>query len=51
MSTRCGRTPTRAGCGGWFTRDEVLQGLEAGSLGVPPSVSIARGLIDDWLQA
>ncbi len=43
--------PTELAAAAWFTRDEVLQGLEAGSLGVPPSVSIARGLIDDWLQA
>jgi NAD+ diphosphatase len=33
----------------WFRRAEVLAGLEDGSLGIPPPVSIARGLIDDWL--
>jgi NAD+ diphosphatase len=33
----------------WFTREEVVAGLESGELGLPPGVSIARGLIDDWL--
>ena len=36
---------------GWFTRDEVRAGVADGSLGIPPPVSIARGLIDDWLEA
>ena len=35
----------------WFTRDDVRNGLADGSLGIPPPVSIARGLIDDWLDA
>jgi NAD+ diphosphatase len=34
----------------WFTREQVLAGLESGELGLPPGVSIARGLIDDWLN-
>jgi NAD+ diphosphatase len=35
----------------WFTRDEVRAAIAEGSLGIPPPVSIARGLIDDWLEA
>ena len=35
----------------WFTRAEVRAGMADGSLGIPPPVSIARGLIDDWLEA
>ena len=32
----------------WFSREEVRAGAASGSM-VPGSVSIARGLIDDWL--
>jgi NAD+ diphosphatase len=35
----------------WFTRDQVTQGIASGELGLPPAVSIARGLIDDWLAS
>ena len=35
----------------WVTRDEVRAGIADGSLGIPPPGSIARGLIDDWLEA
>jgi NAD+ diphosphatase len=42
--------PTELAAAAWFTRDEVLSGLETRELGVPPAVSIARGLIDDWLE-
>jgi NAD+ diphosphatase len=41
--------PTELAAAAWFTRDEVNAGLETRELGVPPPVSIARGLIDDWL--
>jgi NAD+ diphosphatase len=36
---------------GWFTREEVLDALNGGNPGLllPPSVSIARLLIDRWL--
>ncbi len=36
---------------GWFTRDEVIHALNGGNprLLLPPSVSIARFLIDRWL--
>jgi NAD+ diphosphatase len=43
--------PSELAAAAWFTRDEVLAGLESGELGLPPHVSIARGLIDDWLLA
>ncbi len=42
--------PTELAAAAWFTRDEVLAGLASHELGVPPAVSIARGLIDDWLE-
>lgn len=35
----------------WFTREQVVSGLESGELGLPPGASIARGLIDDWLAS
>jgi NAD+ diphosphatase len=35
----------------WFTREQVTQGIASGELGLPPAVSIARGLIDDWLAS
>jgi NAD+ diphosphatase len=42
--------PTELAAAAWFTRDEVTSGLETRELGLPPAVSIARGLIDDWLE-
>ena len=42
--------PTELAAAAWFTRDEVNAGLATRELGVPPAVSIARGLIDDWLE-
>jgi NAD+ diphosphatase len=42
--------PTELAAAAWFTRDEVYSGLATKELGVPPAVSIARGLIDDWLE-
>ncbi len=41
--------PSELSAAAWFTRDEVVCGLASGALGLPPAVSIARGLIDDWL--
>jgi NAD+ diphosphatase len=35
----------------WFTRAQVTEGIASGELGLPPAVSIARGLIDDWLAS
>ena len=32
----------------WFSRAELADALADGSLGVPPSLSIARHLIEDW---
>ena len=32
----------------WFTRDELLAGAEAGSVRIPPPLSIARRLIEHW---
>jgi NAD+ diphosphatase len=32
----------------WFTREELLAELESGRLGLPPSISIARRLIETW---
>ena len=43
--------PGELAAAAWFTRDEVLSGLASGELGLPPGVSIARGLIDDWLES
>jgi NAD+ diphosphatase len=34
----------------WFSRDEVRTALADGSIWAPPSVSIARRLIDAWLD-
>jgi len=42
--------PAELAAANWFTRDEVHSGLATKELGVPPAVSIARGLIDDWLE-
>ena len=43
--------PGELAAAAWFTREEVISGLASGELGLPPGVSIARGLIDDWLEA
>ncbi len=32
----------------WFTRAELLSTLEAGTVHLPPRVSIARRLVEDW---
>ena len=32
----------------WFTRDELLQACESGSVHLPPAVSISRKLIERW---
>jgi len=32
----------------WFSRSELATALDDGSLGVPPGLSIARHLIEDW---
>lgn len=32
----------------WFTREEMRAGCEAGSIRIPPSISIARRLIERW---
>jgi NAD+ diphosphatase len=33
----------------WFERDEVRQGVASGELIVPPTLSIARRLVEHWL--
>lgn len=35
----------------WFTRGEVREGLECGALLLPPKVSIAYQLVEDWFDA
>jgi NAD+ diphosphatase len=35
----------------WFTRDELRDALEAGDIGLPPAVSIARRIIEAWYGA
>ena len=35
----------------WFTRDEMRAGCEAGTVLIPPAVSIARRLIERWYGA
>jgi NAD+ diphosphatase len=35
----------------WFSRAEIAEGLRAKSLKLPPPVSIARRLIEDWFDA
>ncbi len=35
---------------GWYTRDEIADRQAAGRLTLPPPVSIARRLIEDWLH-
>ena len=34
----------------WFGRDELRQALADGTVWAPPAVSIARRLIDAWLE-
>jgi len=34
----------------WFTRAEIRQGLEAGTLGLPSRISISFHLIEDWFD-
>ncbi len=34
----------------WFTRAEIHQGLEAGTLGLPSRISISFRLIEDWFD-
>jgi NAD+ diphosphatase len=34
----------------WFTRDELAKGIADGGLTVPPPFSIARTIIDAWLE-
>lgn len=33
----------------WFTRDELLDGIASGNLGVSPRLSIARRLVEHWV--
>ena len=35
----------------WFTRDEMREGCEAGTVRIPPRLSIARRLIEHWYGA
>ena len=35
----------------WFTRPSLLEAIRAGELGVAPSISIARRLIEHWYGA
>ncbi len=42
--------PSELAAAAWFTREAVTSGLASRELGLPPAVSIARGLIDDWLE-
>jgi NAD+ diphosphatase len=32
----------------WFSRDELLAAIKAGDIALPPSVSIARHIIESW---
>jgi len=43
--------PTEISEARWVTRRELQQGIKDGGLTVPPVVSVARRLIDDWLAA
>jgi NAD+ diphosphatase len=42
--------PSELAAAAWFTREEVVSGLATRELGLPSEVSIARALIDDWLN-
>ena len=35
----------------WFTREQVREGCEAGTVRIPPRVSIARRLVEQWYGA
>jgi NAD+ diphosphatase len=35
----------------WFAREEVRDGLEAGTLKLPSPVSVSYRLIEDWFDA
>jgi len=35
----------------WFSRDEVSRGIERGVLSLPPTGTLSRRLIADWLDA
>jgi NAD+ diphosphatase len=35
----------------WYSRDELLASLESHELALPPSVSIARRIIEAWYGA
>jgi NAD+ diphosphatase len=35
----------------WFTREEMREGCEAGTVRIPPRVSIARRLVEHWYGA
>lgn len=35
----------------WFSRDELLAAIKAGQIALPPSVSIARHIIESWFGA
>ena len=35
----------------WRSADQVIQGLESGQFLLPPSLSIAYRLIEDWFDA
>ena len=42
--------PGELAAAAWFTREAVVSGLATRELGLPTDVSIARALIDDWLD-
>lgn len=46
--TRLRLDPVEIAEAAWFTREELGARVAAGELGVPPRVSIARHLIEDW---
>jgi len=33
----------------WFTVDDIVQGMQAGTLAVPPPLSVSYRLIEHWL--
>jgi NAD+ diphosphatase len=35
----------------WFSRDGLLAAIESGEIALPPSVSIARRIIESWFGA
>lgn len=34
----------------WFTADDIVRGITAGTLGVPPPLSVSYRLIEHWLE-